>query len=383
MVRVAQIGQFPLDAKHIEGGVESSVLGLAKAQNKTCEVCVFDFPRIGGNKIVEFVDGVEVHRFGNLGGRQFASCRQVPLVVREIQDYCPDVCHIHGTSLFAWRMFKGLKKGGLPVVVTVHGLVRIEKRNALKNNFSLIKLFQFLYQSWVEKHFISQLTMAIVDTEYVKNKVNLYPIRRMPEMCVIPQGIDDSFFSLRCSVNSKMILSVGAIGERKGHLLLLRAFEQAMDDGMDAHLVIAGVVVDEQYLLRLKSAILQSKYRDSVSLHTNLADKDLKKLYENAHLFALHSEEESQGIVFAEAMALGLPIVSTRVGGVPYVVEHGRNGLLSSYGDLGSFAEYLRCLMDDTVKWTFMSEASKQISLRYHWKSISDRIMQSCYFFYK
>ena len=375
MTRIVQIGSFPLSSDCIRGGVEASVFGLASAQSVEHEVHVFDVPRVGGSNIVENVAGITVHRFRNHGGKQFAAGRQAIAIAREIQSLQPEVCHIHGTSLFAWLMYRELKKKGMHLVVTVHGLVLVEKRNALKKSLTAKKLFQYLYQGWVEKRFLSQLPMAIVDTEYVKDMVNQYPIRRKPVMHVIPQGIRESFFSLRCSKDSRMVLSVGAIGERKGHLITLRAFELAEKNGIDAKLAIAGTVADKQYLERLQNAIAQSEYGGQVSLFTDVSDEALKHLYEKAHLFVLHSEEESQGIVFAEAMATGLPVVATQVGGVPWVVGHERNGLLSVFGDVETFAKHIQNIMMDATLWQTMSEASIEAASDYHWNNISERII--------
>lgn len=376
MNRIIQIGPFPQSIERIQGGVEASVFGLSKVQSASYEVHVFDIPRIGGSRCVEKVEGVIVHRFCNQGGRQFVAGRQVKVMAKEIQTLRPDVCHIHGTSLFAWLMYRELKKMGLPVIVTVHGLVWVEKRNALKKGISAKKIFQYIYQGWVEKRFLSQLPMAIVDTEYVKERVSEYPIRRKPLMHVIPQGIDETFFSLRCSKDSKMILSVGAIGERKGHLITLKAFELAKRKGMNAQLVIVGTVADRQYLERLQNAINQSEFSDELSLLTELSDEKLKQLYEKAHLFVLHSEEESQGIVFAEAMAMGLPVVATRVGGVPWVIGDGRNGFLSEYGDIEAFAGHIQNLMTKDTLWKSMSDASLEMAQAYHWHVICDEIIQ-------
>lgn len=376
MACIVQIGPFPLSSNHIQGGVEASVFGLAKALGTMREVHVFDTPRIEGSHVVENVEGLIVHRFCNQSKRQFAAARQVTVMVKEIQALHPEVCHIHGTSLFAWLMYRELQRRKLSVVVTVHGLVRIEKLNALKKSISAKRIIQYLYQGWVEKRSLSHLPIAIVDTEYVKEKVNQYPIRRKPVMHVIPQGIDEAFFSLNCSKDSRMILSVGAIGERKGHLLTLKAFELAEEKGMDVRLVIAGTIADKQYLERLQNAVAQSKYKAQVSLFTDLTDEALKQLYEKAHLFALHSEEESQGIVFAEAMATGLPVVATQVGGIPWVVRDGRNGLLSEYGDVDTFADNIRKLMLDASLWQSMSDASSEAAESYHWYIIKDRIIE-------
>jgi glycosyltransferase involved in cell wall biosynthesis len=372
---IIQIGPFPQSISSIRGGVEASVFGLAKAQSTSYEVHVFDIPRIGGNRAIENIEGVTVHRFCNQGGRQYTAGRQVDLITKEIQALQPEICHIHGTGLFSWLMYRKLVKLRLPVVVTVHGLVWVEKRNALKKGFSAKKLFQYLYQGCVEKHFLSRLPMAIVDTEYVKDRINQYRIRKKPIMHVIPQGIDESFFSLKCSKDSQMVLSVGAIGERKGHLHTLKAFELLESKGIDAQLVIVGAIADNGYLERLKNAIAKSKYGGQISLLTNVSDETLKRLYEKAHLFVLHSEEESQGIVFAEAMATGLPIVSTQVGGVPFVVRHGENGLLSAFGEIELFAEHIQSMITDAILWQTMSDASLKLAEAYHWHVISEKII--------
>ena len=143
MSRIIQIGPFPQSIDCIRGGVEASVYGLACAQSAAHEVHVFDIPRIGGDHIIENKKGITIHRFCNQGERQFAAGRQVVVMAKEIQALHPEVCHIHGTSLYAWLMYRALKRMGLPVIVTVHGLVRVEKRNALKKGFSAKKLFSY------------------------------------------------------------------------------------------------------------------------------------------------------------------------------------------------------------------------------------------------
>lgn len=373
-MRIVQIGAYPKSSDHIAGGVEASVYGLAKTQGYDNEVFVFDLPRMGGRQTIEQDGNVTIYRFANQGKRQISSVKQVKQIAANIRSLSPDVCHIHGTSLFAWQMYKELRKERIPTVVTIHGLALVEKHNALKKGFSIKKLLQFFYQSRVEKRILSRLPVAIVDTEYVKEKVNRYPISKKPKMYIIPQGISEAFFSLRCSKESQIMLSVGAICERKGHLMSLKSFELAVKEGIDGQLVIMGTVADKRYLERLQNAITQSEFSDKVSLYTNVSDETLRQLYEKAHLFVLHSEEESQGIVFAEAMATGLPVVATNVGGIPYVISNGRNGVLSRYGDVTAFAENIKNLMSDKDLWQSMSEAAIKAANNYHWTNISDKI---------
>ena len=374
MKRVVQIGSYPESPDLIKGGVEASVYGLSQQQSQTMEVHVFDVPRIGGATKVERDGEVVVHRFGNEGRRQVMSASRIEAMAKEIAELKPDVCHIHGTNLFSWLMYRKLRKKHLRTAVTVHGLVRVEKRNLLKKRFTFKRLAQYLLQGTVEKLFLSNLPEVIVDTEYVKERIAQYPIRKKPGMRVIPQGINGSFFKLECSREPRMFLSVGAIGGRKGHLLTLQAFKQLRQKGINAELTIAGVVADPAYHRQLLEMARQSEYKDSVQVLTDLPAKELQELYRKAHVFVLHSEEESQGIVFAEALATGMPVVSTEGGGGPYVVGHGKNGLLSPYGDVAAFSANMERIMSDEVLWQTMSEAAKSASRHYDWFHISEEV---------
>ena len=260
------------------------------------------------------------------------------------------------------------------ICVTIHGLVLVEKRNLLKKRFTLKRFVQYLYQGAIEKRFLSILSWVIVDTEYVREAVKLYPIRKKPEMYVIPQGINDSFFDMSCAETSSILLSVGAYGERKGHLLTLKAFEELRKRRVQARLVFAGSVASKPYYEQLKQAVKNSNYGEDIVLYNDVSDKQLKDLYQSAHVFVLHSEEESQGIVFAEAMAVGLPVVSTIVGGIPYVVSNGITGFLSVFGDIQTFSDNMEKLMENSSLWKTMSASAKLSAESYHWSVIAQKI---------
>ena len=121
--------------------------------------------------------------------------------------------------------------------------------------------------------------------------------------------------------------------------------------------------------------IQESPYRTDIQLETNVSQKDLFVAYQGAKLFVLHSQEESQGIVFAEAMATGLPVVATNVGGIPYVVENGKTGLLCKYGDSQSMAELTIRLFSNRTLWESASRFARDTSLLYSWDKIA---MQIC-----
>lgn len=79
-----------------------------------------------------------------------------------------------------------------------------------------------------------------------------------------------------------------------------------------------------------------------------------------ADLFLLPSATESFGLVALEAMSCGVPVVATRVGGVPEVVPDGEAGFLAAIGDVETMAEQGISILKDTEKWRRMSEAARQ-----------------------
>lgn len=373
-MKIIQIGQFPLSGSIVSGGVEASIYGLAREQAKSHSVVVIDIPRIDGKDAVEEIDGLSVYRFCNPGKHNKDAVKRIDDIVGKVLAFEPTICHVHGTGIFSCEIYNALKKQDIPLMLTVHGLVKEEKRKTLKNRFSLKTLYQFWTQMTAERKLLQSASKIIVDTQYVAKQIGQYYLSSRPNIAVIPQGIDEQFFNVSCSSCSKIILSVGSFSQRKGHLLLIKAFEKVAQKIPDASLTICGVVSENAYYNEIMHYVDASPYKDRISIMKNLPKEQLMAQYEKAHIFALHSQEESQGIVFAEAMAAGLPIVATNVGGVPCVVEHEVTGLLSAYSDVDVFASSLEHLLKDEKNWANMSAAGKSVAKQYAWNSIAHNI---------
>lgn len=375
-MNIVQIGTYPISADCIHGGVEASVYGLVQELAKNHTVDVFDIPRIGERDRVERYGKLTIHRYANPGKHNKDAVLRLREMMRDIVALGPDVCHVHGTNAINKEIYFALQAHGIKLMLTVHGLLHEEKKQALLRKPSLKALYQYVVQSRDERELLEAAPRVIVDTAYVDDKLKAYGLKHVPEMHVIPQGIDEAYYDVQCDPKSNVILCVGAIAPRKGHIYTLEMFERLRAKGIEAKLRIIGSLADKGYFEQLQQKIAESAYAAEISLEANLPREKLLKAYAEAKLFVLHSREESQGIVFAEAMATGLPVAATKIGGIPYVVADGKSGLLCPYGDVDVMAQSAELLLTDEKMWNEFSAAATEIAKGYRWKDIAARIVR-------
>jgi glycosyltransferase involved in cell wall biosynthesis len=379
-MKIAQVGTYPMDSDCIKGGVEASVYGLSKELAKNNEVYVLDFPRETVNRdSVETADNLHIFRFYLRGKNNFNAITRTKAQISIIKRLNPEVCHLHTTSFFALILYASLRFYHIPTVVTIHGLAHIEKKKVWQNSRSISNLFKYLFQSLVEFIFLTICPSFIVDTKYVQEAIETYKkqrkIFREPSCQIIPQGIDSNFFTLPVTDKSINLLSVGAIQPRKGHLLLIDAIAKVQKEVSNISLVIIGIASDKQYHAELVKKIESYNLGRNVKIYSNAKFEELINYYKKAEIFTLHTREESQGIVFCEAMAAGMPIVATNVGGVPYVIQHGVNGFLSNFGDIESFSNNILNLLNNVeLSENMRCENSKKAQI-YGWDQITSQIL--------
>lgn len=152
-----------------------------------------------------------------------------------------------------------------------------------------------------------------------------------------------------------LIVSVGIQVPRKGHDVLLRALAEISYLPWQA--VIAGSVLDADYGATLEQMRVQMGLTNRVRLAGHVSGDELAELYAQASVFALATRFEGYGMVFNEAMAHGLPIVSCRTGAVPDTVAS-EACVLVPPDDPDLFAGALSSVLEDTAMRSAMAEAS-------------------------
>ncbi len=158
-------------------------------------------------------------------------------------------------------------------------------------------------------------------------------------------GVDLKLFSppLRRSTNLvPQILSIGRLVPKKGFPVLLQALYRLRMRGFDFHCTIIG---DGPMASTLRKEIAAAHLGDCVTLIPCLSQRDLLPYYRSADLFALACEVDRDGDrdgvpnVIVEAMAMTIPVVSTRISGIPECIQHGLNGMLVAEKDAAALCE--------------------------------------------
>jgi glycosyltransferase involved in cell wall biosynthesis len=158
-----------------------------------------------------------------------------------------------------------------------------------------------------------------------------------------------------------LIGAVGRLSPEKGFDLLIQATAQLVQKGLDVALVIAG---EGEQRPALEGLIAQSGCADRIRLLGYCANP--RPLYEALDVFALSSVREGLPNVLLEAMALEVPVVATRIAGVPRLLRDGENGLLVEPGSVPELTRGLeRLLRDAPLRERLRAVARQTVATHY------------------
>jgi colanic acid/amylovoran biosynthesis glycosyltransferase len=161
-----------------------------------------------------------------------------------------------------------------------------------------------------------------------------------------------------------ILLSVGRLTEKKGIQYLLKAFSYLSPKYPNLQLYIVGAGPLEHRLLQLTTEL---KIEQKVRFFGALSHEQTAQLMSEAHLFCLPSVTTKEGNVegipnaIKEAMASGLPVVSTIHGGIPEIVKHGTTGYLVPQRNVSRLVNALKLVLEHPEQWKTMGYEGRRI----------------------
>ena len=340
------------------GGAETHVRAVAEEQARRGHEVTVATSQPGGAPREERLSGVRVVRFP---ARHWPGDYLFPpwLPMRGLREFLvgqrPDVYHAHAYRFATVEEAAHASRAtGAPLVVTAHGFYPPEN--------AAIALSRAVYDRTRGRRALAQAARCVAVTTHEREhyaRLGIDPAR----VDVVPNGLPESAFvrgdgpAFRKAhgLDGPLVVFLARLAHDKGVRDLVRAAALVPE----ATFALCGRDAGEERAAR-RLATPNVRFLGPVA--------DPRAAYAAADAFCLPSHYEAFGIVLAEAMAQGIPVLSTTAGGIPEVV--GDAGVLVPPRDPRALADALRALLADAPRRRALSEAGRARARRYLWTDV-------------
>ena len=204
---------------------------------------------------------------------------------------------------------------------------------------------------------------------------------------IIPNAIQDSFFSndldrinsrhiLQLPVSPRIIGVPGTLRPMKGHPFFIESIAPILKYQEDIIVAITGDG-DKSYVELLKSLVDQLGIEDKVRFLGRV--NDMKPFYTACNIVVIPSRAEPFGRVIIEAFAARTPVIATKVGGIPEIIDDNRNGKLVEYGNTIQLREAVNSLLQNAeIAESFINQGLSDAQSLYTERIYKNRIIKVC-----
>ncbi|MEW5894155.1 MAG: glycosyltransferase [Candidatus Omnitrophota bacterium] len=348
------------------GGLETMVVDLVKGLDKQVFTPIVICLRKSGAMADKLgAAGIEVVVMGNRDRLELKSFFSLASLLRRKK---VDIVHCHNTAGYLYGGIAAVLAGFKKIIYTEHGRVFPDSRRRMLAEKAL--------------SFFTERIVAV--SEDMKRRLVRYEAIDPLKIRVIHNGVDTEKFrkiedrswriekrkTLGIGESDIVIGSVARLDPVKDLATLIRAFDRVFRAyGENIKLLIAG---DGPERGQIESLIRDLKLDAGCKLLG--ARGDVPDLMNIMDIFALSSKNEGISLTLLEAMACGVPVVATRVGGNPEIVKDGMHGFLVNAGDYHDMAEKIMMLLEDSPR---VEASMSRDSLQTMIKQYQDLYMES------
>ena len=349
---------WPDDPRAPAGGVEAVSVNLLEplAKFRDLDLHVVTTKRTYSSLRTRRWGNVNIHRLPWAGGSTLGHAigpgrRQMQKYIETIE---PDIVHAHDTY---GLMVKGMV---LPRVFTIHGF--IYRDTAVSGSrFARVRSWiwrQIETSGWADQPHIISIS------PYVRRHLESIAKGAIYD---IDNPAAESFFDVKRTERRGVIFSAACISRLKNTLGLLQAMARLSSEGCEATLRLAGSCHDLGYEHCLKEFIRDHDLMDRVAFLGSLTVEQIQAELASASVFALVSLHENAPLSIVEAMAAGVPVVTSNRCGMPYMVRDGESGFLVDPEDPDDIARRLGQVLENDALRRSMGAKGREIALdRFH-----------------
>jgi D-inositol-3-phosphate glycosyltransferase len=266
----------------------------------------------------------------------------------------------------------------VPHVTMFHTLGEIKNRSSVQEHETDLRIAS-------ERHVLEGADRVICATEQERAAIRQLYRAALDKITVIPLGVDmdrfrpaakaDARTRLGLSQDERIVLFVGRLEPLKGVDILIGAASMLDSDVDCSVLIVGGDETTHQQVADLRGLASTLGVGERVAF-VGAVDHDLLPLYYNAaDVCVVPSHYESFGLVAIEAMASGVPVVASRVGGLTGTVKDGETGYLVPWLCPEPFAERIELLLDNEPLRVSLGEAAREAVSRYRWENVAGAVL--------
>lgn len=270
---------------------------------------------------------------------------------KKIQELKPDLVHGQGTEA---DCSLSAVLSGFPNVITLHGNMRRIARMNHDRPFS----YNWL-AGWLEGFVLPRTNGVVCITEHTRNEVQSLAQKTW----VLPNAVDPSFFDVKAAPDSSappVGLCVGSIYFLKNQNALICALDSLAKE-KKFKIAFAGGVAPDEYGHEFRRLVAERPWCE----HVGFIDREqLKTRLATASFVVLPTVEDNCPMVVLEAMAAGVPVLASSVGGIPDLIDAGKTGLFCDPSRPETFREGVDQLITNQVEARQLAAAAKAEALR-------------------
>ncbi|MFN3780845.1 MAG: glycosyltransferase family 4 protein, partial [Candidatus Kapaibacteriota bacterium] len=240
-----------------------------------------------------------------------------------------------------------------------------------------------IYHNWIYRN----LDGAIVLTDIMKQMLTETTKINPEKVFVVPYGVDWEKFQqekinriqnrriYNISLDAFVVGCIGRIEPLKGQDTLIEAFAMAQIE--NSLLVLVGNIDDKRYFKKLDILVRRLGIEDRIKFIS--FDFDISKIMSTFDVFVMPSLSETFGLVLIEAMASSLPVIATRSGGVPEIIDDGKNGLLFEPKQATQLCRHLRDLYKKTEYASALGfQALEKVKIKFDYSKNVYKFFEIC-----
>ncbi|WP_435236269.1 glycosyltransferase family 4 protein [Psychromonas sp. PT13] len=371
VIKLAFVTQFPIDINKPLGGVEAVSVNLVRSLStyQNLDIHVITLCPEVSKSTKAYWNNVLVHRLPKPVGSELlnAITKSKKLISDYLSKLKPDLIHAHDTYGIM------VQDVHIPKVFTVHGFIYGDTLLAGgKFKWLRSKLWEY-----VEKKSWSKQPNIISISPYVRERVSSVSPAIIYD---IDNPISNTFFSVKRQEIPNTIFTSAVICPRKNSLQLVKAVNLLIKMGYDIQLRVAGSIGDKDYAQSQLDWIQQHKLEDNVKFLGRISTQQVMQELSTASIYALTSLEENSPMGIEEAMAVGVPVITSNRCGMPYMVKNSETGYLINPFDEKNIADKIKIILDNKKSKLDMESKSRLIATEsYH----SEKVAERTYFVYE